>query len=488
MPGIVSYGAYVPARRLQRLAVFSAVGWYSPAIMMMAMGERSLCNWDEDALSMSVEAARNCLRGLDKRRVDGVYLAGTTLPYADRQNAGIVAAALNLSSELAAVDFTGSQKAGISALIAGLQAVSSGERQSVLIAAGDRRPTRAGSFTELYFGDGAGALLLGEDPIAEYAGSYALAHDFVDHYRGADARYDYGWEERWVRDEGYAKIIPQAIAGLLKKLGWSAGEVAAFAYPCYFTGAHKAIAKKLGLQPGQAIDNFHNNLGETGCAHPLLQLIAALEKANPGDKVIVAGFGQGCDAAAFTVTERIAAAQARPGLSAALAHRVVEENYQKALAFTERIEVESGIRAEAPTQTALTVLWRKRKMLLGLVGGKCKACGTPQYPAQDICVNPACNAFHQLEDYEFAERPAVIKAFTGDLLAVTIEPPAVYGLVQFAGGGRMVADFTDCELHKLKVGQSMRMVFRKRYHDAERGFTGYFWKATPTGETAKGGA
>nr|HPM78945.1 3-hydroxy-3-methylglutaryl CoA synthase [bacterium] len=89
MPGIVSYGAYVPARRLQRLAVFSAVGWYSPAIMMMAMGERSLCNWDEDALSMSVEAARHCLRGLDKQRVDGVYLAGTTLPFADRQNAGI---------------------------------------------------------------------------------------------------------------------------------------------------------------------------------------------------------------------------------------------------------------------------------------------------------------------------------------------------------------------------------------------------------------
>ena len=75
--------------------------------------------------------------------------------------------------------------------------------------------------------------------------------------------------------------------------------------------------------------------------------------------------------------------------------------------------------------------------------------------------------------------PPVVKSFTGDLLAVSVDPPAVYGMVQFEGGGRFMADFTDCELADVKVGQPVTLSFRKRYTDKERGFTGYFWKAIP---------
>jgi NAD(P)-dependent dehydrogenase (short-subunit alcohol dehydrogenase family)/putative sterol carrier protein len=62
-------------------------------------------------------------------------------------------------------------------------------------------------------------------------------------------------------------------------------------------------------------------------------------------------------------------------------------------------------------------------------------------------------------------------------------------MVQFEGGGRFMADFTDCELSDVKVGQKVAMAFRKRYTDRERGFTGYFWKAIPipTQEAAPAG-
>jgi len=43
----------------------------------------------------------------------------------------------------------------------------------------------------------------------------------------------------------------------------------------------------------------------------------------------------------------------------------------------------------------------------------------------------------------------------------------------------MMADFTDCTMDDLKVGLPMRMVFRKRTEDPERGFVNYFWKAAP---------
>ncbi|MDQ7785610.1 MAG: SDR family NAD(P)-dependent oxidoreductase, partial [Desulfomonilaceae bacterium] len=155
------------------------------------------------------------------------------------------------------------------------------------------------------------------------------------------------------------------------------------------------------------------------------------------------------------------------------------DNYPKFLKFRDLLETEMGIRAEIPTQTAMTVLWRNRKMLLGMVGGKCTKCGTAQYPRMDVCVNPDCGAVHTQEDYEFADVPARVKSFTGDLLAVSIDPPAIYGMVQFEGGGRYMADFTDCEISEVKVGQPVSLAFRRRYVDRDRGFTGYFWKAVP---------
>ncbi|MBW1988499.1 MAG: SDR family NAD(P)-dependent oxidoreductase, partial [Deltaproteobacteria bacterium] len=68
------------------------------------------------------------------------------------------------------------------------------------------------------------------------------------------------------------------------------------------------------------------------------------------------------------------------------------------------------------------------------------------------------------------------------MLSVSLDPPNKYGMVQFEGGGRFMADFTDCDPDELKVGLPMRMVFRRRYVDKERGFTNYFWKATPDRE------
>jgi NAD(P)-dependent dehydrogenase (short-subunit alcohol dehydrogenase family)/uncharacterized OB-fold protein/putative sterol carrier protein len=167
------------------------------------------------------------------------------------------------------------------------------------------------------------------------------------------------------------------------------------------------------------------------------------------------------------------------GVKGTLERKKTVNNYTKFLKFRDLIRTEMGIRAEAPTQTAMTVLWRKRKMLLALVGGKCSACGTPQFPRTRICINPECHGVDTQEDYEFAERPAFIKSFTGDLLSVSVDPPAVYGLIQFEGGGRLLADFTDCALEEVRVNQPVSMAFRRRYVDDERGFSGYFWKAIP---------
>lgn len=480
MIGITSYGAYIPRLRLDRMAIFQAMGWFAPAIVMVAQGERSMCNHDEDSLTMAVAAARDCLTGKEKKAIDGVYLCSTTLPFADRQNAGILKTALNLRDDMITADFTSSLRAGTTGLLTALEAAQGGSRKNILVAAADKRETRPAYFYEMWFGDGAAALLVGDrEVIAEFKGAYTVSYDFVDHYRGAGKSYDYMWEERWLREEGYSKFIPEAVDGLFQKLGITMNDVQKVVFPCLFKAEHKAIAKKLGATPEKVIDQMHEVCGETGAAHPLVMLVAALEQAKPGDGILLAGFGQGCDALYFKVTEAITKLAPRAGVQGSLANKKTIDNYMKFLKFRNLIQPEMGIRAEAPTQTAMTVLWRKRKMLTGLVGGKCRDCGTAQFPKMDICVNPKCNHVDTQDDYEFADVPARIKTFTGDLLAVSVDPPATYGMVQFEGGGRFMADFTDCELADCKVGIPVKMVFRRRFTDDERGFSGYFWKAVP---------
>ncbi|MDQ1239169.1 MAG: hypothetical protein QG577_1354 [Thermodesulfobacteriota bacterium] len=480
MIGITSFGGYVPKLRLSRSAIFQHMGWFAPAIMMVAQGERSFCNWDEDSLTMSTEAARDCLRGVDKSTVDAVLMCSTTPPFADRSNAGILKTALNLKNEIVLQDIGSSLRAGTSGLVSALRLAGDGEIENALVVAADRRETRAGYFYEMWFGDGAAALLVGKtDVLAEFIGSHSVAHDFVDHFRGTLNRYDYMWEERWVRDEGYSKIIPEAVTGLLKKLSLSVNDIDKLVFPCFFKAEHKNIAKKLGVKPENVVDNMHEVCGETGAAHPLVMFVSALEQAKPGDRILLAGFGQGCDALFFVVTDNIRNLGPRNGIKGSLDNKRVIENYPKFLKFRDLIQTEMGIRAEFPSQTAMTVLWRKRKMLMGMVGGKCRECGTPQFPKMDICVNPACRALNSQDDYEFTDVSAIVKSFTGDLLAVSVDPPAIYGMVQFEGGGRYMADFTDCELSEVKVGQKVRLAFRRRYVDKERGFTGYFWKAVP---------
>ena len=202
MIGITSYGAYIPRLRLNRSAIYQNMGWFAPATIAVAQGERSMCNWDEDSITMAVAAARDCIQGMDKNTIEGVYMASTTMPFADRQNAGIVSTALNLKEEILTSDFTASQKIGSTALISALESVKSKERNNILVTAADKRETKGAYFYEMWFGDGAASLMAGDtDVIAEYKGSYSVSCDFVDHYRGSDQKFDYVWEERWQRDE-----------------------------------------------------------------------------------------------------------------------------------------------------------------------------------------------------------------------------------------------------------------------------------------------
>jgi 3-hydroxy-3-methylglutaryl CoA synthase len=479
--GITGFGGYLPRLRLTRKAIVAAHVWADPGLQGRAKGERTMCNWDEDAVTMAVEAARNCLAGTDATP-DAVVFASTSAPFSDRQNAGVVSTALSLGDDTASVDVGNSQRAGVSALIQGIAGVRSGLYRRALVVVSDQRRTKAASAGELAYGDGAAAVTIGDrEPILEFLAAHSSTVDFVDHFRASGEEFDYGWEERWIRDEGLAKIVPPVVARALQKAGIEPAALDHLVMPSTIGRAVAGIARQVGVSDKAVRDNLDAVCGETGVAHPLVMLLHALETAiKPGQTVLVVGFGQGCDAVVFRATQAVASIAKDRGIVAALANRQEETNYQKFLAFNDLITLDKGMRAERDDyKTALTVTYRKRDMLLGLVGGRCTQCGTLQFPRTDICVNPQCKAMHTQEPFSFRDERASVLTWSADYLTYTADPPSHYGMITFDNGGRFMTDFTDVDVGEVDVGMAVRMMFRVKSYDRQRGFVRYFWKAVP---------
>jgi hydroxymethylglutaryl-CoA synthase len=479
MKGVVSYGAYLPKYRLNRELVFKSMGWLHQAAPMK--GEKCVANFDEDSVTMAVSSAMNCMEGHGRDSVGALYFATTTAPFRERGRADIIGTALDFNSNTRTADFAGSTGAGTSALLAAFDAVGAGSAKDVLLCASDVRMAKPGSSQELSFSDGAASLLLGsEGVIAEWKGSCSVSYDFPDHWRTESDRTDRAWEDRFAREEGYRKFIPEAVSGLLAKYNIDQKDITKVIVPGIYPRDHASICKGMGFAPDQVYDPLMSVMGNTGTSYPLILLISALEDSSPGDTLIVAGFGNGSDALLFQVTEEIEKIKGKgKGLKWFLESKRELESYEKYLAFRGLISTEGGIRAEAVPYTALSLTWRNRREILALCGSRCTRCGTPQYPAQRVCVNPDCGVIDEMEPYKFSGMKGRVFSFTGDLLAFTPSPPAIYALVDFDGGGRFWFDITDCDLESMEIGMPVETCFRRKYTDENRGIVGYFWKAVP---------
>lgn len=484
MIGITAYGAYIPRLRLQKKAVAQTNAWLAPNLMGKAKGERSLGNWDEDCITFAVEAARDAL-GTDEDRshIKGLYFATTTAPFLDRLNAGIVQGALTLESSIQAADITGSQKAGVTALAQALCVANGGPangKYAMLVAAGDRRVPKAVSAQEMDYGDGGAAIVVGRhNVIAQWIGGAAGNADFVDHFRGTGEDFDYHWEERWIRDEGFQKLVPPVLTRALASSEIEASGVDHFILPSIFKGVADGIAKRLGIKPEAVVDNLAGSVGETGCAHALLMLAHTLETAKPGAVILVAQFGQGCEALVFKVTDAISTFKPQKGVSGWLANKKEETSYMKYLVFNRLVAWDKGMRAEKDNKTALTTLYRYNDAILGLVGGKCSVTGTVQYPRSRMSVAPNSPEVDTQEPYKFADRGGKILTYSADFLTYSMNPPNHYGQIDFEGGGRIFMDIADVEQGEIDSGTPVRMAFRVKEWDERRGFTRYFWKAVP---------
>ena len=205
MAGILSYGTYIPLWRLSRTMI-------EPG----GKGEKVVAGYDEDSVTMGVAASLECLKGLNRQSVDGLYFASTTAPYKEKLAATIVATALDLRRDLLVADFANSLRAGTIALRAALDAVKAGTASQVLVVAADCRLGAPGSEWEQKCADGAAAVLIGGSGLISEAGyCFSVCDEILDVWRSQEDRFVRAWENRFVAAEGYVRVTRDAVTGLM---------------------------------------------------------------------------------------------------------------------------------------------------------------------------------------------------------------------------------------------------------------------------------
>jgi len=468
--GIVSYGAYVPIYRLSREEIAKVWGGG------FRRGEKAVANCDEDSITMAVEAAIDSLKGIDTNTVDGLYFVSTSPPYREKQSASIVAAALDLRRDVFTADFSNSLGAGARAIRAALDAVNAGSARRVLVVASDCRLPPPNSVFESLLGDGAAALLVGEeDVIATIEGGYAISSDFLDIWRRERGdSYIRAWEDRFIIEKGYMTHLREAVTNLLTRSRLTPSDITKAAFYAPDARSHATMARALGLDKEQVQEPMFDVLGNTGSPFFMMILVAALEKAKAGDRILSASYGDGADALLLRVTEQIERAKDRRGMERHLASKMMLGDYGTYLRFRGLMEWEA--RPSPPPESSVNVIYREERALIRGYGQKCQACGHVQFPPQRICM--WCQAKDQFEEVRIVDKRGKLFTFSLDERAVfALDLPNVLVIVDLEGGGRVYSQATDREPESLKVEMDMEFTFRK-FHEGS-GFHNYSWKCRP---------
>jgi 3-hydroxy-3-methylglutaryl CoA synthase len=467
--GIQSYGAYIPPTRL----AFASLGG-GPAV---DGGPEKAVAWnDEDSVTMAVAAAVNCLRGFDRAAVDGVLFASTTYAFKEKQAAALIARALDLRRDVQTADYSGSLRSGTTALRAAADSVAAGSARSILVIASDSRMGAPGSGLELNTGDGAAAFLVSDcDPICTLDSAHAIADEIVDVWRGEGDRFVHSWEDRFVVQEGYSPRIVEVVQGLCDKLGVTLEDFGCVALYAPDKRSHGRAVRTLRLAAEQVQDPLFGSLGNAGTAFAPLLLAAALETAQPGERLLVASYGDGAEALALRVTEHVEKLEERRGVSWHLARRRAVASYDRYLKARslEAPEWQAG----ADPGLSATIHFRERDEDVSLLGQKCRQCQALQFPVQRVC--ETCFARDDFETARLSDRVGRLVTYTFDFFFPTPDPPTIVTVTEI-DGARIHLQLVNCRPEDVRIGLPVEFVFR-RIHQAG-GRPNYYWKGSPLPE------
>jgi len=473
MVGILSYGAYIPMWRIERATLANASGGSSMG------GERSVASWDEDSLTMAVEAGLDCLKDTDPKEIDGLFFATVSSPFEEKQVAATIASALDLRKDMYTCDVTTSLRAGTSAIKAAFDAVKTGSAKRVLVTVADCRSAMPRSTSEQIFGDGAAAFLIGEgEVIAEIEGFTYLSNAVPGTWKREGDSFPLEFQSKLDRGYGLLKDVPEAVRQLTEKCKVEVKDISKSALHAPDPRGYIDIARSLRIEPKtQLQDSLFAAIGITGTPHCLLLLVSALETAKTNEKIICSSWGEGSDAFLITTTKEIEQIKGKhKGTGYISSKRMLP--YGR---FADFKRIRETDWPDTRIRQSVIKYWRNEKWEQPLYGMRCNKCGTLQYPVARCCM--MCGEKDNHEEVKLAKKGKVFTYCHDYLMGCGMLPadginPCTRVIVTLEDGCRMWLEMSDCYLDELAIDMPMELTFRL-FHQKE-GFRFYNWRARPT--------
>jgi 3-hydroxy-3-methylglutaryl CoA synthase len=266
------------------------------------------------------------------------------------------------------------------------------------------------SLAEQNYGDAGAAIALGDGDrvLAEVLGAHTQTEEFLGTWRADDQEFLHAFPGAFESKLAYVPFVAAAVGGLLKQTGTKPDAIAKAVIAGPNPRAVAGVAKALKLDPKQQVqDTLWTLLGDVGTAQPLLLLAAALERAKPGELILLVGYGDGADAFLLRATDAIASYRTACSVFSQIERKRLLASYGKYARFRGLFKKDGG----SDDLSTPVVLFRDRRMVLSLCGGRCPECGTVQFPRHQVCIE--CGHRGGLEEHKLARRGSLF-TFTSD--------------------------------------------------------------------------
>ncbi|HEY5854765.1 MAG TPA: OB-fold domain-containing protein [Aldersonia sp.] len=327
--------------------------------------------------------------------------------------------------------------------VAALRAAAATEGLAVLA---DVIVGRPGPADESGGGDGAAAFVFGpvDDAVAEIIGAASLTEEFLDRGRvpgSAGAQ----WEERFGFGR-YAPLVERAAKNALAGAGLDRADHVAV------VSGNPAVAKRASSLVAAAVGATGSPIGYAGAATAGVALADALDRAQPGETILLVSAADGADALVLRATDRIADRRQRIPVAEQLATgRAV--TYPTYLTWRGLLDREPPRRPE-PDRVSGPASSRSVDWKFGLTGSRCSKCSFVHLPPARVCKD--CGAVDGMAPEALAGLPGTVATYTVDRLAFSPAPPVVDAVVDFDDGGRYTFEVADADPAALAVGCEWR--------------------------------
>ena len=332
MTGIIGYGAYIPQGRI-KIGEIAKVWGKKPQdiISSLSVFEKSVAGFDEDSVTMAVEAAHTALKMAQVApfKIGSILVGSETHPYAVNPTSTIIGETLGCGNNYLACDLEFACKSATTGIQLTVGLIESQKIDYGLVVGADCAQAKPHDALEYTAGSGAAAFLLGrkrKEILVQIVDFASFSSDTPDFWRRDGVRYP-AHAGRFTGKPGYFAHIIGAAKELFKKSKTSPED---FNY-CVFHMPNgkfpRRAAEILGFSLKQLLPSLIvEKIGNPYSASSPLGLCQVLDQAKSRKNIFLVSYGSGAGADAFILktTENLVK---KRNLSKKVADFIKEKSY-----------------------------------------------------------------------------------------------------------------------------------------------------------------